>query len=191
MNKAIFLDRDGTLNKEVDFLTKIDRISIIKGAGQALKIFRELGFLNIVITNQSGIERGYLTEKQLTGIHRKFSEVLRHNSKTLIDDFIHCPYYKGGSMKKYKRENFFRKPNPGMIVKAAVKHNIDLSKSFLIGDSYRDMKSADTAGVKKILVLTGYGQEALLKCTKEKIRLDCVADSILEASKFIKKYLEY
>lgn len=191
MNKAIFLDRDGTLNKEVDFLTKIDRISIIKGAGQALKVFRELGFLNIVITNQSGIERGLLTEKQLSRIHKEFGRILSYKSKTLIDDFMHCPYYRGGSMKKYPRENFFRKPNPGMIIKAAVKHNIDLSKSFLVGDSYRDIKSADIAGVKKILVLTGYGQEALLRCTREKIRPDCVADSILEASKFIKKYLEY
>ena len=191
MNKAIFLDRDGTINKEVDFLTKINRISLIKGSKEALKTFRDSGFLNIIVTNQSGIERGYLTEKQLEKIHLEFKRLLSHKSESLIDDVFHCPYFKKGRMKKYSRENFFRKPNPGLIIKAAIKYNIDLSKSFLIGDSYRDMKSADTAGVKKILVLTGYGQEALLKCTKEKIELDCVVNNLFEASKFIKKYLEY
>jgi len=191
LNKAIFLDRDGTINKEVDFLTKINRISIIKGTKQALKTFSALGFLNIVITNQSGIERGYLTEKQLGKIHIEFEKLLSSNSGSLINDFIYCPHYKKDGSKKYSRESFFRKPNPGMILKAAVKHNIDLSKSFLIGDSYRDMMSADIAGVKKILVLTGYGQEALPKCIKAKIRLECVANTLFDASKFIKKYLEY
>jgi len=191
LNKAIFLDRDGTINKEVDFLTKINRISIIKGTKQALKTFSDLGFLNIVITNQSGIERGYLSKTQLDKIHLEFEKLLSYNSRSLVNDFIYCPHYLKDGLKKYSRESFFRKPNPGMIVKAAVKHNIDLSKSFLIGDSYRDMVSADIAGVKKILVLTGYGQDALLKCTKANIKLECVANTLFDASKFIKKYLEY
>jgi len=191
LNRAIFLDRDGTINREVDFLTKIEQIKIIKGTKQALKTFRDLGFLNIIVSNQSGIERGYLTEKQLGKIHGEFKKILSYRADTLVDGIFYCPYFKDGAVKKYSRENFFRKPNPGLIIKAAVIHNIDLGKSFLIGDSYRDMKSADIAGVKKILVLTGYGQEALLKCTKDKIKLDCVANNLFDASKFIKKYLEY
>jgi D-glycero-D-manno-heptose 1,7-bisphosphate phosphatase len=191
LNRAIFLDRDGTINKEVDYLTKVNQISFIKGSKEALKFFRDSGFLNIVITNQSAIARGYISEKQLAVIHTEFRKLLSHKSKSLIDDIFYCPYYKGGKVKKYSQESFFRKPNPGLILKAAVKHNIDLSKSFLIGDSYTDMKCADTAGVRKILVLTGYGQEALLKCTKSRIKLDCVVNNLFEASKFIKKYLEY
>jgi D-glycero-D-manno-heptose 1,7-bisphosphate phosphatase len=94
-------------------------------------------------------------------------------------------------VKEYASDSFNRKPNPGLILKAAIRYNIDLSKSFLIGDSYTDMKCAENSGLKKILVLTGYGKEALLKCTEDKIKIDCVVNDLLDASKFIKKYLEY
>jgi D-glycero-D-manno-heptose 1,7-bisphosphate phosphatase len=191
LNRAIFLDRDGTINKEVDYLTKPEQIVLIKGARKALLNFRELGFINVVITNQSAVARGYLTEKKLFEIHARFLELLTYKSEPLIYEIFYCPFHVEGIVKKFSADSFSRKPNPGLILKAAIKYNIDLSKSFLIGDSYTDMKCAENSGLKKILVLTGYGKEALLKCTEEKMKIDCVVDDLLEASKFIKKYLEY
>ncbi len=191
MNRAIFLDRDGTINKEVDYLTKPEQIVLIKDAKKALYTFKKLGFLNIIVTNQSAVARGYLSEKKLSEIHSKFSKLLSYRRIPLIWDVFYCPFHKDGVIKKFTSESFFRKPNPGMILKAAIKYNIDLSKSFMIGDSYTDMKTADIAGIRKILVLTGYGQDALLKCIKENLKIECVVDDIFEASKFIKKYLEY
>jgi len=191
LNSAIFLDRDGTINKEVDYLTKPEQIAFIKGTKKALQTFKELGFLNIIITNQSAVARGYLTEKNLNKIHSEFLRLSMHNSKCLINDIFYCPYHKEGTVKQYAQDSFFRKPNPGLVLKASIKYNIDLNKSFLIGDSYTDMKCADIAGLKKILVLTGYGEDTLLRCTKEKILIECVVNSLFDASKFIKKYLEY
>jgi D-glycero-D-manno-heptose 1,7-bisphosphate phosphatase len=191
LNNAIFLDRDGTINKEVDYLTEPEQIVFIDGAKKALRIFRELGYLNIIITNQSAIARGYLTEKKLEKIHAEFLRLSMHNSKSLINDIFYCPYHKKGVVKRYAYDSFFRKPNPGLILKASIKYNIDLNKSFFIGDSYPDMKCAYNAGLKKILVLTGYGEDTLLRCTKEKMKIDCIVNDLFEASKFIKKYLEY
>jgi D,D-heptose 1,7-bisphosphate phosphatase len=191
LNRAIFLDRDGTINKEVDYLTKPEQIVLISGAKKALLTFKELGFLNIIITNQSAVARGFLSEKKLFEIHSRFIELLTYNSKSLVYDIFYCPFHKEGIVEEFTKSSFNRKPNPGLILKAAVKYNIDLSKSFLIGDSYTDMKCAENAGLKKVLVLTGYGEETLIRCSKEKMKIECVVDNILEASKFIKKYLEY
>lgn len=191
MNRAIFLDRDGTIIKEVDYLTKPSQIRLVKGAKSALHAFKDSGFLNIIITNQSAVARGFLKEEKLLQIHSKLSNLLTLRSKPLIHDIFYSPFHKDGKVKKYARDSFCRKPNPGLILKAALKHNIDLSKSFLIGDSYNDMKCAEIAGIKRILVLTGYGEDALLRCAKEKIKIDCVVSDIFEASKFITKYLEY
>lgn len=191
LNKAIFLDRDGTINKEVDYLTKPGQIILISRVKRALKTFKDSGFLNIVITNQSAIARGFLTEKRLFNIHARLNKLLTFLRAPLIFDILYCPFHKDGVVKRYASDSFYRKPNPGLILKAAVKHDIDLSKSFLIGDSYTDMKCAEIAGLRKILVLTGYGEEALARCMKENLKIECVADDIFEASKFITKYLEY
>lgn len=191
MNKAIFLDRDGTINKEVDYLTEPRQIVLINGVKNALKTFQDLGFLNIVITNQSAVARGFLSENKLEKIHAHFTKLLTYRNKPLINDVLYSPFHSSGVIRKYKIDSFCRKPNPGMILKASLKYNIDLCKSFLIGDSYSDMKCAEIAGIKKILVLTGYGEETLKKCIKENMRIECVVNGIFEASKFIKKYLEY
>lgn len=190
MNKAIFLDRDGTINKEVDYLTKIEQVVLIRGAKKALQTFRKLGFLNIVITNQSAVARGYLTEKKLFEIHSKFLELLTHKTECLVEDIFYCPFHKEGIVKEYSKDSFNRKPNPGLILKAAIRYNIDLHQSFLVGDSFTDMKCAENSGLKKILVLTGYGKEALEQCKEEKLKLDFVVNDLLDASKIIKKYLD-
>jgi D,D-heptose 1,7-bisphosphate phosphatase len=193
LNKAIFLDRDGTLNEESGFVTSINEITFLPSSLKAMKEFKKLGFLNIIITNQSAVARGYITEKKLQKLHQKFKEIiLFQTGQDLIDDIFYCPYLESAPLEKYlRKDSFLRKPNPGMIIQASLIHKIRISESFFIGDSYRDMKSAEIAGCNKILVLTGFGQKELQKCKSERLKLDFVAKDLGDAAEFIKKCLDY
>lgn len=186
-HKAIFLDRDGTINKEVNYLTDKKDIEIIDGAKEALVNFKKLGYLNIIITNQSAIARGLLTEEQLMEIHREFLRQLSTDDFLLIDDFFYSPFHIKGVIEKYKVESNFRKPDIGMILTAVEKYEIDIKQSFLIGDSYVDMKCAENAHLRKILVMTGYGESELIKCKKEDIFIDYLANDLLDASDYVAK----
>lgn len=187
MNKAIFLDRDGTINEDVNYLSEIKNLRIIPNSIEALRKLKNSGFLNIVITNQSGIARGFFTEDDLDNIHIELKKILRHNEKELIDDFFYSPYHIDGIIEKYKSESPDRKPNIGMILRASAKYNINLSESFFIGDSYSDMKCAENAGLRRILVKTGYGLESIKKCEQENIVIDFVAEDLNDASDFVIK----
>ena len=185
MNKAIFLDRDGTLNEEVDYLTKVQDLKIIDGVKEALENFKRLGFLNIIITNQAGIARGYLTEDDLEIIHDELKASLTVNGMNLIDDIFYSPFHTDGIIHKFKTDSEDRKPNTGMIRKAISKHNISPQESFLIGDSFTDMQCAVNAGLKKILVKTGYGKRDEVTCIKENLHPEYIAKDLLDASKYI------
>jgi len=190
MNKAIFLDRDGTINEEVNYLKRTEDINILPNTAEALQKFKDLGFLNIIITNQSGIARGFLNEDELNAIHDEFKKIINTETRVLIDDIFYSPYHTDGIIKKYTIESEDRKPGTGMILKARSKHNIDLGQSFFIGDSYADMKAAENAGIKKILVRTGYGKNAYDKCAEERIILDYFADDLLDASGFVESFIK-
>lgn len=185
--KAIFLDRDGTLNKDINYLTKKEEIVIFSGVKKALKIFKKLGFLNIIITNQSVVAHGLLTIDELEEIHNEFRRLLSDGGRSLIDDIFYSPYHIDGIVEKYKVDSIYRKPATGMILDAQLKYNINLKESWLIGDSLKDMQCAENAGLRKILVLTGYGKQDLKECESQNIKIDYVAKSLLDAAKFIKK----
>lgn len=187
MTKAIFLDRDGTINEEVNYLRNIKDIRIFPGTLEALQKFKFLGYINVIITNQSGIARGFLTEEDLGIIHNKFRNLLTAGGQEIIDDIFYSPFHKEGIIEKYKINSADRKPDIGMILKAKQKHDIDIPSSFLIGDSITDMKCAEKAGLKKILVKTGYGKDSLNECIKENIFIDYLAENLYDASGFIEK----
>ncbi|MCE1163879.1 MAG: HAD family hydrolase [Bacteroidetes bacterium] len=189
MAKAVFLDRDGTINRDVGYLSRKEDIEILPGAFEALRTFKRLGFLNIVITNQSGIARGYYTEEELKEIHDEFLKILNAEEK-LIDDIFYSPYHSEGIVKEFAIEHETRKPGTGMIEQAAAKYNIDLSQSIFIGDSLVDMQCAQNAGIKKILVLTGYGETTKKKCAAENIILEHIAGNLLAASEIVRKILK-
>jgi len=151
--KAIFLDRDGVINKEVSYLSNPKDFEFIEGSIEALKILKEKGFLLIIITNQAGIARGFFTEEILTTIHEKMIEILKQNAVEL-NDVYYCPHHP-----KFTGECVCRKPNPGMILKAKLKHDIDLNNSYMVGDTLNDIQTGKAARCKTILVLTGYGKE--------------------------------
>lgn len=185
MNKAVFLDRDGTLNYDVGYLSKLDNIYIFEGVVDSLKRLKEAGFLNIIITNQSGIARGYFSLSNLKTIHEKFLNILSHDGECLIDDIFFSPYHKDGVIEEYTKESECRKPGTGMIEKAVSRHDIDISKSFFIGDSITDMQCALNAGLKKILVKTGYGINAMNECKKAGKEIEFISANFSDAVSYI------
>lgn len=184
-NKAVFLDRDGTINEEVNYLKSPDEIRILPGVAEALLSLKNSGFLNIIVTNQSGIARGYFTENDLDAIHKTLASLLVFEGKQLIDDILYSPYHPEGVVEKYRTDSRERKPGTGMIDIAAAKHKLDLKESFLVGDSFVDMQCASNAGVRMIMVMTGYGRRDLEKCGKHGLVPDHVAEDLPDAARFI------
>lgn len=164
--KAIFLDRDGTINKYVGFLRKPEELELIEGAAEAIKLINKSGYLAIVVTNQPVIARGEVTFAELDEIHKKLETELGH-SGAYIDALYYCPHhpYKGfdGEIAELKIDCDCRKPKPGMLLKAAEIYNIDLSESFMIGDSDIDIEAGNAAGCRSIKINEGGLLEAVKK----------------------------
>ncbi len=151
LNGAVFLDRDGTIIEDVNYLSDLRDIRIYDFAFDAIKIFNSLSLKVIVITNQSGIGRGYFSSEFVETTHGYLKDKLQKRG-AVIDDFFYCPHLPEDNCK-------CRKPETGMIKDAVDKYNIDLSKSFFIGDSPKDVEAGFNVKVFPIQVLTGYGKE--------------------------------
>lgn len=149
---AIFLDRDGTLNREVDYLRRVEDLELLPGVAPALRRLAEAGFALVVVTNQSGIGRGLLDEERLAAIHARLTRDLAAEGVELLD-VLWCPHLPpeepGGV------ECSCRKPAPGMLLEAARRHGLDLHRSWMVGDSLRDAEAGVAAGVRAALVRTG------------------------------------
>lgn len=150
--KAIFLDRDGTLNKYVGFLRHIDEFELVDGVSEAIKRINQSGYLAIVVTNQPVIARGEVSWKELNEIHKKMATLLGKDG-AYVDGIYICPHHpdKGfeGERPEYKIDCDCRKPKPGLLLQAAEDFNIDLAESYMIGDSQRDVEAGEKAGVKQ------------------------------------------
>lgn len=181
-SKAIFLDRDGTINREADNLWNIKQLRILPGAARAIRELNKLGFLTVVITNQPVVARGWLDEKGVDRIHAVLVKRLgRKGAK--IDAIYYCPHHPDSKIKRYGLQCRCRKPNIGMIVSAVKDLNIDLRRSFMVGDSTRDMFTGKKAGLRTILVKTGYAG----KDGKYAVKADFVAKNLSAAVKIIKQ----
>ncbi|MCK9273524.1 MAG: D-glycero-beta-D-manno-heptose 1,7-bisphosphate 7-phosphatase [Syntrophales bacterium] len=159
-NRAVFFDRDGTLNEDMGYLSNLDQLRLYPCAGKAVRLVNEMGMKAVVITNQSGIARGYFDEEFVITLHEKISELLESEGAR-IDRFYFCPHHPEEGKGPYKIDCFCRKPKPGMLLQAAEDINIDLARSFMIGDMIKDIEAAENAGAKGILVKTGYGREIM------------------------------
>ena len=149
--KAVFLDRDDTIVDDPGYIRKPEQLQLIPGATDALKQLKKLGYLLVIVTNQSGIARGFLTEQDLEGIHQELKRQLTTEGAT-IDGLYYCPYHPDGNVKDFSIESNLRKPNAGMFFLAEKELDIDLEQSWMIGDSYRDIKAGKAAGCHTILV---------------------------------------
>ena len=171
--KAIFLDRDGTINKYVGFLRNIDDFELIEGVAEAIKLINQSGYLAIVVTNQPVIARGEVTWEELNEIHKKMATLLGKEG-AYVDGIYICPHHpdKGfeGERPEYKIDCDCRKPKPGLLLQAAKDFNIDLSESYMIGDSHRDVEAGENAGVKKSILIKENNENALLSIINEIIK---------------------
>ena len=150
-NKAVFLDRDGTIIEHVNYLSKCDEVKLLPKVEVAIKLLNESKFKVIVVTNQSGVARGYFTEKTVRNVNKYVLELL-NSLGAYIDGVYYCPHHIEGTMGDYGRDCYCRKPNPGMLKKAACDFSIDLTSSFVVGDTYTDVEAGRRVGCKTVLL---------------------------------------
>lgn len=153
VRKAIFLDRDGTVIEEAEYLSDPARLKLLPEAARALRLLKDAGFLLVVVTNQSGVARGYFNLETVELLNDTLNERLSGEG-VAIDRFYVCPHHP-----EITGECGCRKPMPGMLQKAAAELDVDLSASWMVGDKACDIEAGLAAGVKTALVLTGYGQK--------------------------------
>ena len=157
MKPAVFLDRDGTINIEKDYLYRIEDLEFVPGAEEAIRRLNDAGFFVAVVTNQSGVARGYYTEEDVRILHRHMAEELSR-AGARVDAWVFCPHHPSGK-GSYAFSCDCRKPMPGMLLDVAKRFEIDLEKSVMIGDKRADIDAAIAAGCRPILVRSGYGCE--------------------------------
>lgn len=185
---VVFLDRDGTINQEAGYISKPEQLQLLPGVALAIQAIRSAGFLVVVITNQPVVARGEATEEDIAAIHRKLEWELGLQG-AYVDAIYYCPHHPdsgfAGERQELKTECDCRKPNPGMISRATKQFPIDLSSSWLIGDTTIDIELARRAGMQSILVHTGSaGQDGKYPNAKPTL----VAANLLEAASLISQY---
>jgi D-glycero-D-manno-heptose 1,7-bisphosphate phosphatase len=156
---AVFLDRDGTINEEVGYLDRLEKLCLIPGAAEAIRLINESGMKAVVVTNQSGVARGIFDEASVDEVHERLREMLREERASL-DGFYFCPHHPTEGRGRYLRSCDCRKPSPGLLLRAVEELSLDPERSYMIGDTLKDIEAASRIGARGILVRTGYGAEA-------------------------------
>jgi D-glycero-D-manno-heptose 1,7-bisphosphate phosphatase len=153
---AVFLDRDGVLIEEAHYLATGDQVRVLAGAAEALADLNVAGVPVVVVTNQSGVARGYFPEQRVGEIHRRIDELLAAGG-AWVDRYYYCPHHPDAAVQQYRVECRCRKPQPGMLRQAAAELGLDLTRSYLVGDKVSDLAAGGAAGCRTILVRTGHG----------------------------------
>lgn len=158
MKPAAFLDRDGVVIEDGNYISKIEEIFFLPKAIDAIKLLNNSGYLVVITTNQSGIARGFFTEADLDKIHTHIKlSLLKYDAK--IDFFYYCPHHPTEGIGSYNKNCDCRKPAAGMLYKAARENNININRSFLVGDKINDLEAGKKLGIVSYLVKTGYGRK--------------------------------
>ena len=182
-NRAVFLDRDGTLIEEVNYLDRVDRVELYPWSIDAVRLLNRAGLPVIVATNQSGIARGLFTEAKVDDVHAHISSLLAEGGAR-IDAYYYCPHHPNGSVAQYTRQCECRKPARGLVDRAARELGIDPSASFVVGDRWPDVRLARSVGARGVLVRTGYGASEERQPPGDLVA-DAVADNLIAASSWI------
>ena len=176
---AVFLDRDGTVSEEIGYMYDVSLYRVFPWTGQAIRKLNETGMRVILATNQSGIERGYFTERMVHRVHDRLRhEIERYGAH--LDDVYFCPHQS-------KSDCPCRKPRPGMLYRGHKELGIDLSNSYMVGDRYLDVRTGVAAGTRTILVMTGDGKRQRERFQGEEIQPDLFAEDLAEAAELIRK----
>ncbi len=183
--KAVFLDRDGTINIDGNgYISKTEDFKLYPFAPEAIKMLNDAGFLVFVVTNQSGIARGYYTLADLDKLHSKMKNILAEIGAKIDDIFI-SPYHIEGKIEPFNIDHEDRKPGLGMLKKAMAKYPIELKHSFMVGDRYTDIEFGRKANLQTILVKTGMGEEEFKQRKNWKKYPHFVVENLLDAAKLI------
>lgn len=181
---AVFLDRDGTINVERDYLADPAELQLIPGSAQAIRSLADAGLAVVVVTNQSGIARGMLTEARLAEITARLDSLLAAEDAALLATY-YCPHHPEYGGERYQRSCACRKPGAGMLEQAAREHDLDLASSWIVGDSMRDLEAGAKVGARGILVATGKGSEQYAAAQSRGARLPTFAADLSAATRII------
>ena len=180
---AVFLDRDGTINREVEYLARPEQLELLPGAAAGMWRLRQAGYSLVIVTNQAGVARGYYGEEDVRAVHGRLREMLRVEGVEL-DAISYCPHHPEGQ-GAYRRACPNRKPGTGMYERAARELDLDLTRCVVVGDKVTDLLPGIQLGCRTVLVRTGYGQALLDAGKVEGIPVDHIADDLLAAAKWI------
>ena len=188
MDKAIFLDRDGVLIKDIHLLTSKNQIIFENQVFSALKLLKYVKFKLFVVSNQTVVARGMSSESEVEAINNFISEIISDKTGVQIDKFYFCPHHPNATIEKYRINCECRKPKPGMLYQAADEFNIDMSRSYMIGDRISDIIAGATAGCKTILLETGMHNEKPIESDAMDLTIkpDFTCSNLTEAIKIIK-----
>lgn len=156
---AVFLDRDGTINEEVGYVDRLEKLTLIPGAAGAIRLLNRRGIKAVVVTNQSGVARGFFDESFVAALHDRLKGLLGEQG-AFLDGVYYCPHHPREGRGPYLRTCECRKPAPGLVMRAQEKLDLDLARSYMVGDTLNDIEAGMRAGVKGILVRTGHGEKA-------------------------------
>lgn len=184
MVRAVFLDRDGTINEEVDYICRPNQLKILEGSALAIRSLNQKNLKVVVITNQAGIAYGYYTEEDLTHIHQELIRQL-NSYKAKVDAIYYCPHHPEGTLEQYRVRCTCRKPEPGLFLKAAQELGIDLKASYVVGDKMSDIQAGKRLGCFTILVETGFGKRELAKGAPAGLMPDVVVPDLHAALPYL------
>ncbi|MGI8785551.1 MAG: D-glycero-beta-D-manno-heptose 1,7-bisphosphate 7-phosphatase [Acidobacteriota bacterium] len=186
MRRAVFLDRDGTLNVEAGYITDPEEFRLYPWTAQAVRQINQGGMLAIVVTNQSGIARGFYPESTVHAMHDKLQALLAAEGAHL-DAIYYCPHHPTAGVNEFALDCNCRKPKPGLLLEAAARYGIDLRSSYMIGDKALDVQVGRAAGATAILLRTGFGIGEIARLGTEQIDADRIADTLLDAVEWISR----
>jgi D-glycero-D-manno-heptose 1,7-bisphosphate phosphatase len=181
---AVFLDRDGVLNVEAGYIHRLEDLNLISGVAQAVKQLNDRGIFCCLASNQAGPARGYYPVSHVDALHDRLCQLLKAEAGAILNAIYYCPYLsepEGGKTAEFTRWSTWRKPNTGMLVAAAWDYDLDLSRSFMVGDKATDVDLAHNAGCKGILVQTGYGKQVLSGNYQHHTQPDYIAKDLADA----------
>ena len=183
LKRAAFLDRDGTVLEEAGYHDRLDRLMFFPFAIDAIRLLNRAGYAVVIVTNQSGVGRGMYEESFVHTAHAVIAERVKAGGGR-IDGFYYCPHHHNAEIERYRRDCDCRKPGPGMLRAAAADLNLDLARSFAVGDKWTDVRAGVAAGGQGILVRTGYGRSTETSVRRH-VEPAHIADDLIAAASWI------
>lgn len=188
LKPAVFLDRDGVLNQEVGYIHHLEDLVLMPGAAAAVRSLNERQIFCCLVSNQSGAARGYYSLDYIEAMHDRLQALLKQEADAHLDALYYCgslSLHEGGANPELTFWSTWRKPNTGMLVAAAWQHDLDLRRSFMVGDKATDIDLAHNAGCKGILVSSGYGEQVLSGKYQHAVQPECIAADLSAAVTWI------